>query len=203
MTTPDQVMQDREQWLNIAADLIRSEVFAPCGLPNFAHPYRISCGFAQGSRKAIGQCFPRAASADSTNEIYISPTLASPVRTNATVGAAVLETLVHELLHALDDCRSKHGRDWQRWARRVGLEGKATATYAGTKLTRKLGMIAIACGDYPHAALTVTARDKARQLKLECLDCGAVWRMSQKWRAQVTCCPCCASQNVNTSAAPE
>jgi hypothetical protein len=193
----DQTMQDREQWLNVAAELIRQEVFASSGLPRFEHPYRISCGFAQGSRKAIGQCFPRAASADQTNEIYVSPTLDDPAR--------VLAVLVHEMIHALDDCQSKHGKQFQRWARKVGMEGKVTESNPNALLRGQLRTIAIGCGDYPHAKLTVNARDKARQLKLECLsmDCGAVWRMSNKWRETARYCPCCGSNNINTSAQSE
>jgi hypothetical protein len=193
----DQIMQDREQWLNIAAAFIASDVFAPAHLPSFQHPFRISCGFAQGSRKAIGMCFPREASDDAHNEMYISPTLDDPAR--------VLATLVHEMVHALDNCESKHGKRFRRWALAAGLEGKMTATTAGAHLAAQLLLIAQACGDYPHAKLTVNARDKARQIKLQCLSpvCGAVWRMSNKWRERATRCPCCGDSRIDKDAAPE
>ena len=49
------------------------------------------------------------------NYIFISPSLDDPVE--------VLDTLVHELAHAVDDCEHKHGKEFAEIAKLVGLEG--------------------------------------------------------------------------------
>jgi ribosomal protein S27E len=75
-----------------------------------------------------------------------------------------------------------------------------TATVAGDALRSKFVDIQKKLGNYPHAAIDLSGlkKQKSRQLKIECLDCGAVWRMSRKWLAQVTACPVCQSGNIKS-----
>jgi hypothetical protein len=53
----------------------------------------------------------------------------------------LLDTLVHELCHAVDDCFSGHGEDFKGIAQTVGLEGPARMAHATEELTVKLMMI--------------------------------------------------------------
>jgi len=53
-------------------------------------------------RRTLGQCWPRAASADGLNQIFLNPTLTSAER--------VVDVLAHELVHAVDDCKSGSSR---------------------------------------------------------------------------------------------
>ena len=90
----------REQWLQNAV-IALTPLFSTKGysVPNC----HVSCGFASSDVKRghIGQCWGTKASADKVNQIFISPALSDSV--------AVLDTLMHELIHAVDDCKNKHG----------------------------------------------------------------------------------------------
>ena len=89
----------RESWLLAAVELLRPTFLAKQHvIPNNC---QVSCGFAStGSKHHIGQCWSRNSSVHDRNQIFISPALIDPV--------AVLDTLVHELVHAVDDCKNKH-----------------------------------------------------------------------------------------------
>ena len=71
------------------------------------------------------------------------------------------------------------------------------STEIGESLKLKLESIVKELGEYPHKELTPPGpKQKSRQLKLECNDCGAIWRMSRRWMDQATNCPCCKSENI-------
>ena len=96
----------REQWLQEAI-LALTPLFKEYG---YAVPKcHVSCGFASTDVKRghIGQCWSTKASADKVNQIFISPGLSDSVE--------VLDTLMHELVHAVDDCQNKHGPVFKRW----------------------------------------------------------------------------------------
>lgn len=183
----------REAWLARGAVLITHTVFAAAGIE--VPVVKTSCSWPGGgsARKRIGECWARRMSEAGINEIFISPVIADPVQ--------ALDILTHELVHASDDCASGHGAEFVRRARKVGLEGKPTATVAGAALRAKLAEIAEALGPYPHATLNLSARKKqtTRMIKVECDDCGGVYRTTQKWLDEAThglCCPFCHGDNV-------
>jgi hypothetical protein len=174
----------REEWLEAGVRHLRIN-FDAAGhtLP----PVKVSCSWPGGgsARKRIGECWPTKMSAAKVNEIFISPMVADPVQ--------ALDILVHELCHAVDDCASGHKAPFVRIARSVGLEGKPTATHAGEALKISLQCIAKAIGEYPHRRLDLSGRKKqtTRNLKHECPECGATWRMAAKWGKPIAC-PVCA-----------
>src|SRR5690606_1094883 len=93
-----QLHDTREQWLMAAVDILRY----PLGQVGAKVPDKVlvSVGFGpRNARKTLGFCFPTAMGSGIPH-LFISPTLREPV--------AVLSTLTHELLHAADDCKSKH-----------------------------------------------------------------------------------------------
>lgn len=152
----------------------------------------VSCSWPGGgsARKRIGECWPRSASKAKINEIFISPSIESSTQ--------ALDILAHELIHAIDDCKHGHRKEFTKIMRAIGLEGKPTATVAGERLHAELETITETLGEYPHKKLTPPGpKQKNRQLKAVCVDCGAVWRMSSKWLTQVTVCPCCQSNEIN------
>lgn len=177
----------REEWLmqavTLCHDIFSAEGFA---LP----PVRVSCSFPGGgsSLRRIGECWPRSLSTAGVNEIYISPYLDDPVQ--------VLDVLVHELVHAVDDCKSKHGKEFKRIATAVGLEGRATRASAGENLRQQLTFMAEALGEYPHRKMTPHRKAKrARKSspKWECDQCGCVFSLSHAMyeRFSVERCPSC------------
>jgi hypothetical protein len=153
---------NREAWLYAATDKLRP-LFAQQGytIPEC----RISCRFpSTGVRSGrIGECWSRRSSRDNINQIFISPALEDPVE--------VLDTLVHELVHAVDDCQHMHGKEFKKIALRLGLQGPMRSTKAGVQLKETLKGLAIDLGPYPHGRLSVPAKE----LQIGLIDGQAVY----------------------------
>ncbi len=165
---------NREAWLYAATDKLRP-LFTQQGynIPEC----RISCGFAStGVRSGhIGQCWSRRSSRDGINQIFISPALEDPVE--------VLDTLVHELVHAVDDCQHKHGKEFKKIALRLGLQGPMRSAGAGAQLKETLQGLASGLGPYPHGRLSVPAKAPARppRPRARCEECGFEVPMLKKF----------------------
>lgn len=186
----------REQWLNAAAELMRPwfrELDAP--LPETV---AVSCGWpGGGNRKTrVGECWTSKASGDGRNQVFISPTLSDP--------AEVLHVLLHELVHAADDCQNGHGAPFRRIAKSLGLDGKMTATAPTPELLRTLRAMVDRLGPYPHGGLKPTERKKqtTRMKKAECPESGYKVRLTRQWLEEygAPICPCC-HETMDTEAA--
>lgn len=160
----------REQWLHEAVQALRP-YFADRQL-DLPEKIRVSCGWPtrgglSASRRVIGQCFDSVCSTGGHTEVFISPFLS--------VREEVVETLVHELLHAAIGCDLKHGKEFRTAMKQIGLVGKPTATKAGDALREDLVKLLEDLDDYPHSALTgdlkgadTPKKQKGRQLKVYC-----------------------------------
>jgi hypothetical protein len=139
----------RESWLHQAVHALHP-VFRAAG--HVLPPVRVSCGFASTGLRSnhIGQCWSRATAPDGINQIFISPVLVDPIE--------VLDTLVHELVHAVDDCQHHHGPAFKKIALSVGLKGPMRSASAGPALLERLQQISRAMGTYPHAELRMRRR---------------------------------------------
>ncbi len=173
------LFDDREAWLTEASNLILDDLIMN-EVSEYQRPtFRISVGFPKHSRggKAIAVCFKREASTDGVNEIFINPEIDDPV--------TVLESVAHELIHAVDNCASGHRNFFARVARAIGLEGPLTKTFAGSQLRYVLESYSSLLGQFPHSKMTmdqVHKKDTTRQRKVECRnsDCGFLFRASAK-----------------------
>src|SRR3954470_1817834 len=92
----------RELWLERAV-LALQPLFAEHDITLPA--VRVSVGWpSRGgtgtTKRVIGQCWKGMVAADGVQQIFLSPVLDDVSK--------VLETLVHELIHAVDDCESGH-----------------------------------------------------------------------------------------------
>lgn len=176
----------RESWLQSAVEALTPR-FAKAGFA--MPPVKVSCGWPSSSnpRKTLGQCFPRALSGEGVNEIFISPKLEDPIE--------VLDTLVHELCHAVDDCFSGHGADFKDIATCVGLEGPARTAHASEELTVHLMTISSALGAYPHKSIVLPAPQKGATThnKAKCAECGYEVKMLKKWASYGA--PICPKDN--------
>lgn len=164
----------RESWL-LAAVMLIEPIFKGKG-HNVPVDCQVSCGFpSTGSKSHIGQCWSRNSSIHEKNQIFISPALSDPIK--------VLDTLVHELVHAVDDCRNKHGKEFRRIALSVGLEGKMRSASAGKELIKVLEELAVQLGQYPHAGLKITHSYVIRppRPRARCEDCGFEVPMYKKF----------------------
>lgn len=181
----------REQWLLQMVERLRP-VFAQAGHPLPA-PIRVSCGWPTeralaptGKNRSVGQCFSTACSADGAHELFVSPALDDPER--------VSEVLVHELCHAVDNCRHGHGPQFRTIAIAVGLEGPMTATVAGPQLRERLNALLSQMPGYPHRTLDMRVDAKkqgTRLLKIVCPSCGYTARTTRQWLSRgLPACPC-------------
>lgn len=202
----------RESWLLEAIELLRPR-FEAAGLP-IPEKIRVSVGFGFGARResarVIGQCWARSQSDDGVNAVFISPELENTAR--------VLDVLIHELIHAGDDCQNGHKAAFKKVAVAVGLTGQMTATVATPELAADMKELAAKIGEYPHAKLYTEPRIRiqpkegpgedgpeeepgpvssgpkkqgTRMHKVICLDCGYTVRTTAKWIAVgLPVCPC-------------
>lgn len=166
----------REEWLQAAVRELRGDL-ASVGsvLPG---SLQVSVAWpATARRRVIGEFWRRSVASDGQNHIFISPLLDGP--------ATVLSTLVHELVHAVDGCRSGHEGEFARIARLVGLEGPMRSTSAGPDLAMRLNGLASVLGLYPHGALRPNEpgarRQTTRLVKAVCPNCGYPIWTSRRW----------------------
>ena len=167
----------RESWMQAFVDASRT-MFAEVGA-ELPKSIRVSIGHpSKGVRsKVIGECWSYEASGDGAVEIFIRPTLQSdPSR--------LADVLTHELIHAAHGHAEGHGPVFRRTMKRLGLEGKATATTAGPQWHSWADPILEALGPLPGAQLNDMAlaggkkTQTTRYLKVRCTMC--------EWQARVT-----------------
>mgnify|MGYP003109789586 FL=1 len=176
----------REQWLSLAKNELTSKVFKLSEVTSkvgkeidVPSDIKISCGFppSGGKRtknKTLGVCFNRESSKSNINEIFVSPVVEDSMR--------VLDILAHEMIHAIDDCKSGHKGTFRKIAKAIGLEGKMTATTAGDWLKGILEGIIKSIGKYPHAEVSTGGIKKqtTRMIKVACTECEFSYRTSRK-----------------------
>ena len=151
----------RENWLLEAVDIFRPW-FQEHGA-EIPEKVRVSVGYAKRQRKGtIGVCYASVAAEDGVHQLFMSPELDDALR--------VLDVLMHELIHAWDDCKSGHKGEFARVAKALGLTGKMTATVASDELKVRLQDVLGKLGDYPHAKLNANTipKQSTRMLKLIC-----------------------------------
>ena len=123
-----------------------------CRSPTKLH---VSVGFGYSSRAEskyiLGQCWARRASANGVNHIFLGPQEGDP--------AGMLVSLLHELIHAADDCASGHKGAFAEAATRLGFDGPMTRTPPGIELAAEVITLAEALGPFPHARLDPAAAD--------------------------------------------
>lgn len=200
--------QTREQWLESAVLQLRplldevKDVFLgderePASGGRDLPAVRVSVGWPSrggtaSKGKVIGQCWKSVVATDGVAQIFMSPILGDDV-------VKLLGVLLHEIIHAWDDCEAGHKGRFARTARALGLRGKMTATVVevGSELFDELTVIAEGLGEYPHAILRFEEMEKQRKsqptrmLKLECPEDGYIVRTTQKWLdVGVPTCPC-------------
>lgn len=146
----------REGWLVAAMNALDKKFFDGKGY-TLPEKRACSCGFPKGAKgRAIGQCWGTETSSDGTANMFICPTLDEPIE--------VLATLLHELIHAWDNCKNGHKGPFKKLMKEFGLVGKATATTCapGSDLHKTLASIATELGEYPHKKMTPLTKKSKR-----------------------------------------
>lgn len=183
--------QNREAWLTTAARAL-AEWFSEIEDAEVP-PFRVSVGWpgGRGPKSSVrGQCWPTCSAEDGVAQIFISPT---QVDTETTLGI-----LLHEMIHAVDDCASGHRGNFVRIAKALGFVSKYTSSTNRTdELTERLQGLAERLGDFPSAAIVTgraadtPAKQGTRMLKVVCPEDGYTLRTTQKWiDIGLPTCPC-------------
>ena len=156
---------NREEYLNKLTGELNKRLFKQHGYSLPLDTIKVSCGFPcrkalSNKNRTIGQCFPT--ESNGYNEIFIHPQLEDITE----IGGV----LVHELIHAYDDCKNGHKKPFKDIAIKVGLTGKMTATEPTEELKDLLKDIEEGLGKYPHKSLEPSTKNKqtTRMLKLVC-----------------------------------
>lgn len=171
---------NREEWLTNAVKPLAALINERTTLKCRPEKVRVSCGWPRLDRggAVIGECWP-ANCGKGVSQLFVSPLKHQPMD--------VLAILLHELIHAADDCASQHGGKFVRAIKAVGLAGKPTATVCApdTPLWDTLTAIAAELGPYPHKGFNPGKRVRkpqtTRMIKCECPDCGYAVRTTKKW----------------------
>jgi len=132
---------------------------------------------------AIGQAWSESLSGDDKGHIFISPEITDSVR--------ALDILLHELIHLVVGNKHGHRGQFKVAAIACGLTGQMTATVAGPELKAKLEALAkqidTEVGSWSNAGLkpvamgSGAARPGSPLLKIQCMECGCLLRMTLKW----------------------
>lgn len=177
--------ETREQWLLEAVKLM-SPLFAQHGykIPTI----RVACGWPSSralssKKRVLGECWANTAAEDKVSQIFISPFL---VKVDEPYG--VLDTLMHEVVHAVVGNKESHNKIFGKCARAVGLEGKLTSTHGSKQLLETCAEWVKTLGAYPHAKLDSLKAPRKKQttrlIKAEC-DCGYNVRVTRKWLDEI------------------
>ena len=189
------LLANREEWLVRASGRL-AEWLVEAG--ETVPPMRVSVGWPGGKGKkstVVGQCWPSTVCEDGVPQIFMTPARGK----SDTVD--VLGTLLHEMIHAVDDCESGHRGNFVRIAKAMGFVAKYTSSgNRSEELTERLTALAEDMGEFPHAAIAAAARGSEqpkeqtnRQLKVSCPNTGYIARTTRKWLDEygAPSCPCC------------
>lgn len=176
----------REQWAEAIAAALR-EPLSELGIEPTGRPRQVRIALAPLRGALLGLCYGSQKSVNGdTNLITISTDQGSALE--------LVHTVLHELLHAYDDCKSGHRGRWKRWAEIIGMKAKGH--------TRGLVAETLVCdalAEVGAPALHVQTQSKkiARppsQIKFTCPSCDHHVHMPTKmavkgdFNVQCICC---------------
>ncbi len=178
----------REAWLAKAMPIMKKWL-EDAGAKPFPDP-QISIGFpsqrglATGKRRVLAQCWDKSATESKKQSvIFISPIHLSAVE--------VVDSAVHELVHAAVGCIHGHKKPFKELAKAVGLVGPARSCGAGPELLVKIRALSKELGPFPHDPLvnfrTVIKRKRKGKNVYECKHCGKKVRIAGEFNAIHLC----------------
>ncbi len=140
----------------------------------------VSLGFtSKGIRSStVGECWSRKASTSNVNHIFISPANTDSMK--------ILSTLIHECIHAIDDCTHGHGKEFKEIALKVGFKVPMRSTPAGEALKESMQAIVGRIGEFsaPRIKAFHEPRLQKPPARAKCLLCGYTVSMLKKFLDQ-------------------
>lgn len=138
-----------EAWLDVASQIIcKKYTSIGYNTPKIRVLYGFSTnGFSKKSKKIYrGECLPRSWSKNDENIIFITP--------NTTDEIDVLSTLGHEIAHAIDDCKSLHGKNFKEIMKAFGYLYDEGFEFPSLKLTFEFNSISNELGKFPSVSFS-------------------------------------------------
>ncbi|WP_433224453.1 hypothetical protein [Microtetraspora malaysiensis] len=134
----------REDWLNGAVEIFRDWFKDNAAYAKrYDGPIQVSVGWTSSGRrsKVAGECWAKSMSAG-VSSIFVRPEIiANPVLTLATV--------LHEMIHAVDDCTNGHKGPFIQMARSFGFVKPFTEVAINAELHQRLTAMAADMGAMP------------------------------------------------------
>lgn len=161
---------ERVAWLELAWDKLREKY-----LPKAPQTAAVTVGFPfKNARKAAGECWGGWKEGEGYF-VSINPMcFPDPVR--------VLQTLLHEMLHAVLGIKEGHKRKFAKACSELGFEGPPTATYAGENMRKQLEAIAAEIGPLPAGKGEFEAPKEKKQgtrMRKYICPCGQIIRAAK------------------------
>jgi hypothetical protein len=171
------MLKSREEWLNVVLHKHIARLLKDKAGVTLPADCKVSVGFPGGgsAKKRIGECWPRERSSLKMNEIFLNPAMRDV--------PTLVSTLVHEAIHAADDCASGHKGFFRKTALAVGFTGPMKSTPTGPELARWIDATIAAMPAFAYGSLNLDGRKKqtTRMVKVACPDCGYTLRTTAKW----------------------
>jgi len=129
---------------------------------------QVTFGFtSKGLRSStIGECWATRVSDSKINHIFISPTIVD--------SEEILSTLIHECIHAIDDCQHGHGKEFKSIALKIGFKGPMRSTPPGPELKDRISKMIKKIGTYDAPRITVSHKPRINKqpTRARCSECG-------------------------------
>jgi hypothetical protein len=184
---PEPIHPTREAWMLAAVEAMRpwyvEADLAP--VPDVS----ISVGWAGGRGKKVGvrgQCWASHTTSDKRPAVFITPDNDNPFD--------IVGIILHEMNHAADDGVSGHKGAFAKRATALGFQKPFTSSEGKSpELVERLNGVLSDLGPFPHGSITDRSHgltglnplappiQTTRMLKVECLACGCILRMTAKW----------------------
>lgn len=131
-------------------------------------PVKVTLGFtSKGLRSStVGECWPRGASTSDINHIFISPANTS--------SEGIISTLIHECIHAIDNCEHGHGKEFKSIALKVGFKVPMRSTPASDELKQRIAGILGRIGVYGGSTIIAAHQPRLQKppARAKCPECG-------------------------------
>lgn len=144
----------REEWLKRGVRALRP-LLRKAGVV-MRDRWQVSMSLTSTSR-SVGQCWHGSTSqSGQTTNILISPELSDPVE--------ILDTLLHEMIHASLPPETQHGASFRQACAAIGLtKGRPTEASAGPALRKVLVRVARFLGQFPHDPMIIDGFERRKK----------------------------------------
>lgn len=174
----EKTITTRDEWLHAVASAMRPW-FADLDFP--VPEFEIRSGFPSTGSRGGNTAESWAQEDDASFVVFVRPDRSDPVE--------VAGAIAHQMCKIACGAKDTHGHLFRHLAISIGLKGRKTEAKPGTLFVKLLTPILKQVGELPSPEMEPAAQQPAkqttRQIKVTCLKCGYVARVSRKWLEKV------------------